>query len=320
MHYLGSKARHADDIIAITCAQRRPNQIYVEPFVGGGNMINKVLQGAGRIANDKNFGMVALLDQLGNHGWTPPETMTQAQWSKIMKQDCEKLDQPGRALFAFAATGPTFGSMWCGQWAKDYEGMEGTRYRQARDAALRDAPGLAGIKFFDGNFDAFEIPPESLVYCDPPYANTTEYSGAVRRIAHDDKKATNTWSASKFWRWCDDLIDIQGCSVFVSEYHGPEAGMYSPQRTDEQKAREAAARAAWRTLNADPKSTGAQMEAAGQPIRDVQNELREAGAKLADRWKVVWSKEVTSDFSASRGKEEDGTAGKKEIECLFHRE
>lgn len=320
MHYLGSKARHASDIIAITCATRRPDQFYVEPFVGGGNMINKVPQGAGRIANDKNYGMVALLDQLGNHGWVPPETMTQAQWGKIMKQKCEALDQPGRALFAFAATGPTFGSMWCGQWAKDYEGMEGTRYRQARDAALRDAPGLAGIKFYDGEFDAFEIPPGSLVYCDPPYSNTTEYSGAVRRIAADDTKSTNQWKPSKFWRWCDDLIDIKGCSVYVSEYTGPEAAIYSPAKTDEQKARIVAAQAAVRALQADDASTGAQVEAAAQPINDVRDELIAQGTALAARWKVVWSKEVTSDFSASRGKGEEENAGKKELECLFHRE
>jgi DNA adenine methylase len=322
MHYLGSKARHAAEIIAITCANRRPDQVYVEPFVGGGNMINKVPQGAGRIANDKNYGMVALLDQLGNHGWVPPETMTQAQWKKIMKQNCESLDQPGRALFAFAATGPTFGSMWCGQWAKDYPGMEGTRYRQARDAALKDAPGLAGIQFHDGEFHQLEphIPHGSLVYCDPPYNNTTEYSGAVRRIELEDTKSSNLWKASKFWKWCDHLIDDLGCSVFVSEYSGPEPGVYSPARTDEQKAREAAARVTIKALQDDPHSTGAQIEAAAQPINDVRDELMAQGAALAARWKVVWSKEVISDFSASRGKEEEGTGGKRETECLFHRE
>lgn len=321
MHYLGSKARHADDIIAITCANRRADQWYVEPFVGGGNMINKVPQGAGRIANDKNYGMVALLDQLGNHGWVPPEAMNESQWRKIMKQKCEALDQPGRALFAFAATGPTFGSMWCGQWAKDYEGKEGTRYRQARDAALRDAPGLAGIKFFDGEYLALEphIPQGSLIYCDPPYANTTEYSGAKRKIEVDSAK-TNLWKPSKFWQWCDHLIDDLGCSVFVSEYHGPEAGVYSPAKTEEQKARVVAAQAAVRALQADDKSTGAQVEAAAQPINDVRDELIAEGSALAARWKVVWSKEVTSDFSASRGKGEEENAGKKEIECLFHRE
>ena len=109
MHYLGSKARHAAEIITITTANRGAGQIYVEPFVGGGNVINKVPQGAGRIANDKNVGMVALLDCLGNRGWTPPETMTKSEWSKVMKQKLDELDWEGKAKFAFAATGPTFG-------------------------------------------------------------------------------------------------------------------------------------------------------------------------------------------------------------------
>jgi DNA adenine methylase len=83
MHYLGSKARHAKDIIEFTQSKRKPGQTYVEPFVGGGNMICRVPADLGpRIANDYNFHMVQLLDQLANHGWLPPETMNQREWTK----------------------------------------------------------------------------------------------------------------------------------------------------------------------------------------------------------------------------------------------
>lgn len=287
-------------------------------------MINKVPQGAGRIANDKNYGMVALLDQLGNHGWIPPETMVESEWRKIMKRGLKPEDgQEWQALFAFAATGPTFGSMWAGQWAKDYPGMEGTRYRQARDAALRDTPGLKGIRFYNGEYDKLTacnlIPPGSLVYNDPPYSNTTEYSGAVRRVEVGAKN-TNLWSALTFWRWCDHLIDDLGCDVYVSEYTGPAASVYSPKPTPEQQARLAAARAAYKVVQDNELASNSEIDAAAGPIHAIEDEIRSQGAVLAARWKVVWSKEVVSDFSASRGKEEEGTGGKKEIECLFHRE
>lgn len=321
MHYLGSKARHAAEIIAITTANRRPYQVYVEPFVGGGNVINKVQQGGGRIANDKNSGMVALLDSLGNHGWVPPEKMTKSEWQKIMKLKMEKLDREGKALFAFAATGPTFGSMWCGQWAKDYEGMEGTRYRQARDAALKDAPGLTGIKFFSGSYDALEFPEGSLVYCDPPYVGTTDYSGSKVTIKVDEDPGTNMWKAYKFWRWADRMIDERGCTVFVSEYKGPSPGeVYGKVWTPELKAEHTAAQAAWRALDAQDKSIpGSAFEEARARITAAEEKAMEAGERMAARWNILWEKEVVSDFSASRGSQGDENAAKKETEKLFGR-
>jgi DNA adenine methylase len=42
MKYMGSKNRIAKYILPIMLAERKPDQWWVEPFVGGGNMIDKV--------------------------------------------------------------------------------------------------------------------------------------------------------------------------------------------------------------------------------------------------------------------------------------
>ena len=42
MKYMGSKRRIAKYILPIMLEHRAPNQWWVEPFVGGGNMIDKV--------------------------------------------------------------------------------------------------------------------------------------------------------------------------------------------------------------------------------------------------------------------------------------
>jgi hypothetical protein len=239
MHYLGSKARHADEITAITLAGRRPDQVYVEPFVGGGNVIVKVPQGAGRIANDKNFAMVALLDAVGNKDWLPPETMTQAEWRKIMKWKDDLADRPWeeQALYAFAATGPTFGSMWAGQWAKDYPGMEGTRYRQARDAAIRDHAGLRGIEFHSGSF----MPTSSSRRARSSTA--TRRTPAPPAMPARPPKSSSARAATKTsgsptpsgggpTRSCE-----RGCSVYVSEYKGPTSSAFNIPATQDQKER-----------------------------------------------------------------------------------
>jgi len=323
-HYMGSKQRHAKDIVAITTANIRPDQVYVEPFVGGGNVICQVPQGAGRIANDKNYAMVSLLHALGNLGWTPPETMTKSEWQLIMKKENDLAIMPvlEQALFAFAATGPTFGSMWAGAWAKDDDDKpKGTRYRQARDAALEDAPGLRGIKFHGGSFDAFAFPDRSLIYCDPPYVNTTEYEGSKVTIKVGESLGKNNWRAAKFWKWCDMLVDARGCDVFVSEYRGPAAGdVYGKIWTQELTTKYSAQQAAHRALQADITTTRDAFEASFQRIQAIEEEASAEGLRLAARWRPVWSKEVVSDFSASRGKEGEENAAKRETEYLFHRE
>jgi DNA adenine methylase len=321
MHYLGSKARHADEITAITLAGRRPDQVYVEPFVGGGNVIVKVPQGAGRIANDKNYAMVALLDAVGNKNWLPPETMTQAEWRKIMKWKADLADRPWeeQALYAFAATGPTFGSMWAGQWAKDYPGMEGTRYRQARDSAIRDHSGLRGIEFHSGSYADLVIPEGSLVYCDPPYSGTTGYAGATTKVAVGESNH-NLWKTDAFWRWADGLVQ-RGCSVYVSEYKGPASTAFNIPATQDQKDRLSIARATARTLQADLKTPSEQITAANEAVFAIEAEIRRNCQAHVDAWKVLWEKEVVSDFSATRGQGDRAEdTGKKEVERLFHRE
>ena len=42
MKYMGSKNRIAEHILPIILKDRKENQYYVEPFVGGANMIDKV--------------------------------------------------------------------------------------------------------------------------------------------------------------------------------------------------------------------------------------------------------------------------------------
>ena len=52
MKYMGSKNRIAKHILPIILKDRKENQYYVEPFIGGANMIDKV--GGLRIGGEFN--------------------------------------------------------------------------------------------------------------------------------------------------------------------------------------------------------------------------------------------------------------------------
>jgi len=65
--------------------------------------------------------------------------------------------------------------------------------------------GLHGSIITWHDYKVMSIPDGSLVYCDPPYSNTTGYRD---KFNHDE-----------FWEWVRDLSRI--CNVFVSEYVAP---------------------------------------------------------------------------------------------------
>lgn len=72
MVYMGSKNRIAKDLLPIITSSLKENQYYVEPFVGGCNMIDKVKH-PNKIGADNNKYLIALLKyvQGGNDEVTP---------------------------------------------------------------------------------------------------------------------------------------------------------------------------------------------------------------------------------------------------------
>lgn len=71
MKYMGSKNRIAKHILPIMLAERKPDQWWVEPFVGGANMIDKV--DGKRIGSDTNKYLIALLKEMqSNIPFNPP--------------------------------------------------------------------------------------------------------------------------------------------------------------------------------------------------------------------------------------------------------
>jgi len=58
MKYMGSKARFMKELLPILLKGRKPEQYYIEPFVGGCNSIEKVT--GLRIGSDNNRYLIAL--------------------------------------------------------------------------------------------------------------------------------------------------------------------------------------------------------------------------------------------------------------------
>lgn len=204
MKYVGSKNRHAKEILKHILYHRKPNQWYVEPFVGGFNIIDKVT--GPRIANDDHPYIIPLFQAIQN-GWEPPDHITEIEYQHI-KNHPEKYDP---ALVGFAGFGCSYSGKWFGGYArgKQSNGKPRNYCLESKKNILQQRDKLHGIVLYNRNYDDFPIPEHSIIYCDPPYQNTVKYN------------KTNKFDHKKFWMWCREQINL-GHQVYVSEYQAPD--------------------------------------------------------------------------------------------------
>lgn len=201
MKYLGSKNRISKHILPIMLEYRKPEMVWVEPFVGGANIIDKV-DGI-RIGNDKNEYVIALLNALKN-GWTPPREVSEEYYNEVKKNK----DKYPKEVIGYFGTQLSFGNIWFGSFRKDNIGKR--RYDlEAYNNVIKQQPKLKDIDFICGDYKELTLPPKSLIYCDPPYKGSRPYI-AENKIIH-----------SEFWDWCREKSN-EGHIVFISEYNAPE--------------------------------------------------------------------------------------------------
>lgn len=201
MRYMGSKARHAKHIVPIIMGYHDDSKVYVEPFVGGGNLFSEVPAKL-KYGNDNSFYAVALLEGL-SHGYIPPNIVTEETYYSV-KGNPDSYDP---AFVGFCEFSCSFAGKSWGGYARgvDSKGRQRNFASEQVRNLLRQSQGLENCEFTCGDYCDMFIPPYSTVYCDPPYEGTTRYK-------------SGGFDSSKFWLWCQKLVSELGCHVFVSEY------------------------------------------------------------------------------------------------------
>lgn len=200
MKYMGSKRRIAKDILPIILKDRKPEQWYIEPFVGGANTIDKVE--GNRIGNDNQRYVIALYVALQN-GWKPPKHIERDFFFNVKENKDEYPDE----LIGYLGTQLTFGCEWWGSFRRDNTGNRSYDI-EAYNNVIKQQPNLIGIDFVCGDYKNLEIPQNSIIYCDPPYRGVRKYVG-------NEKFDNDT-----FWEVCRNW-NKQGHTVFISEYEAP---------------------------------------------------------------------------------------------------
>tara|TARA_R110000772_G_scaffold106832_1_gene208960 strand:+ start:262 stop:978 length:717 start_codon:yes stop_codon:yes gene_type:complete len=205
MKYMGSKARIAKHILPIILKDRVNGQWYVEPFVGGGNIIQDV--NGSRIGSDFNCAAVKALKYIRDQK-TPTSNKEYSENDYKLAAEIARTGNYVTELNSYALIAFSFGAKWIGGWSrgKSKNGKQRDYVAEQHKASEKQKPKLQGLSLVSCSYNYLNIPKNSVVYCDPPYRGVTGYKD---KFNHDD-----------FWQWCRNKTN-EGHQVFISEYNAP---------------------------------------------------------------------------------------------------
>lgn len=224
MRYSGSKAKIAKYIIPIIMKELEEGYTYVEPFMGGCNILSEI-DWPKKVGADSNGYVVALWNNLRMGTLSIPKEISEEEYNEmkeLARQGTCSVKYP-RWLIGYAGTACSYGSAWFNGYAHFNEKRGENHILEAFSGFWKQAKNfkyLSGTWFhrsdykdlFSFYYYAFALSSSGsnkyLFYCDPPYKGTKGYKD--KSFNHDE-----------FWEWVRKMSKA-GFKVIVSEYEAPE--------------------------------------------------------------------------------------------------
>lgn len=200
MVYMGSKNRLAKFILPIMLQKVKDKSItnWIEPFVGGGNIIDKIPKELKRVGIDYSAHAIESLIAVRDLVDKLPAEVT-VEYYKSLK------DTPPNPITSWVRFVCSFGGKFENGYARNKKDQNyalcGVRNAQ------KQSPNLQGVRFINDSYEVCSKAVNCLIYCDPPYQSTTSYK-------------TGTFDHDKFWQWCREM-SVKN-SVYISEYNAPK--------------------------------------------------------------------------------------------------
>ena len=201
MKYMGSKNRIVKHILPIMLSGREVNQWWVEPFVGGANILDKVT--GKRLGGEYNEYIAQMWIELES-GRVFRDNYTKEEYTYIKNNKDED-----KALTGWVGIQCSYSGKWFGGYAGEVITKGGLRdyQKEAYANVAKQIPLIKGVRFVHSSFENLPIPDNSIIYCDPPYEGTTKYK--------------DEFNHTRFWSWVRGKVE-EGHTVFISEYNAPD--------------------------------------------------------------------------------------------------
>ena len=203
MVYVGSKSRLSKYIVPILQEYINKNHIttYIEPFVGGANIIDKI-NCKNRYGYDIHQGLISIYNAVKD-GFIPPSTITEEEYNNAKYG---LIPEPLKSYIGFQGS---YATKYWGGFARGFK-ADGITPRDIYNERTRNfkeqIPNLLDIHFEVISYSEIDVE-NCLIYCDPPYDNTTKYS-------------TGIFDHVAFWDWVRIMSNKN--IVIVSEFQAPK--------------------------------------------------------------------------------------------------
>lgn len=209
MQYVGSKNRLSKELSPLIQSYiTAGTKGYLEPFVGGANMIDKI-KFKNKIGADSNEELIELLRYAQKSSNIFPVDITRKEYNDV-KNNKSAYPKWYVGLVGFCGS---FGSKYFGGYAYDSRYEKRNSNGSAINTAIKNLEKqrllLRDINFVYADFRSFtkdEIK-GYVIYCDPPYRNTTKYK-------------TEEFPYEEFYQWCREM-SVHNV-VLISEYNMPD--------------------------------------------------------------------------------------------------
>lgn len=211
MQYMGGKTRLASSLVPIfnKIIADKGITAYWEPFVGGANIIDKI-KCEQRIGSDNSKYLIALFKEREKvKSLLQPFLIDKRHYLEVKtdwaKQEGKYEDWYIGAIGFFCSYNGRF-------FDGGYAGLEPSgrnRQDEKRRNFLKQLDGLNGVEFIYSDYRDM-MPPHrnTLIYCDPPYENTTKYY------------TSKNFDHKNFWDWCREQSKYN--ITLISEQQAPE--------------------------------------------------------------------------------------------------
>ena len=144
------------------------------------------------------------MERAAGGGYQPPEHISEDEYLKVKDN---KSDFPDYYV-GYVGFHSTFGAKYFGGYARGFKEDKITPRNISNEAyrnTMSQVQKVKDVNFVDWDYQDISLS-GAVIYCDPPYQNTTKY-------------ATDMFDYVGFWNWCRKMS--KNNFVFISEYNAP---------------------------------------------------------------------------------------------------
>lgn len=175
MVYQGGKFKQSKEIAPIInlCIQENNIENYYEPFVGGANILDKIVC-KNLYANDLDEELISFYNYIKNGG-EPVPTVSKEEYLDA-KNHSEKYEKYYLGNIKYMSS--FGGKPWGGYGGIDKRSGK-NHYQSSLTNFNKQIPQLKRTNFSTRDYSQINYKDKSFICCDPPYRNTTGYKGIL---------------------------------------------------------------------------------------------------------------------------------------------